>query len=475
MVPSDLFVRLSTRPTVAHRGSRPPRRPTASVLMPFAAVLMGLIVGIQFLSVGSASAATESSSTGQYRVVGNRFVAPDGRRFIPYGFVVYCLAMKKLTCEHSTKRDPNTDLERIRVAATFWHADAIRIQVAPEHLFHRGVVDPSYISLLDREVELANKLGMVAIVTDQTEQFRGPPLPTSSAVRFWKYMAAHYAFNPRVFFDLYNEPRLKPTSGEHWMWKLWRNGGTATVKGVTDRFVGMQRLVNVIRRRDATNVIIAEGNQGDHDLSLVRHYLLSGNNVAYGIEPDLTTADQTPAEWAKNWGNLSDRLPIAMEAFQDWPSTSVCNPQSPRLLPQLLDYLRQKHLGLIVWSLEGGQVIVGANLRRPTTFQETAVYDCGSTTASSGVGGHGRLEIAGRHHHRRRARPRSVPTGPTPSNVGPGQDILRFFRGISESSVLSSSSRGGGWFGIGTLLIVAIGVVLMAGGGVVYARWRRSR
>lgn len=409
-----------------------------------------------------------------YRVAGNEFVAPGGKQFIPYGFVIYCLAMKSLRCEHPTRHDPNTDIDRIRAAASFWHADAVRIQVAPEHLFHRGVVESSYVSVLDGEIQLANKLGMVAIVTDQTEEFKGPPLPTSSAVRFWRYMAAHYAGNRRVFFDLYNEPRLKPTSGEHWMWNLWRNGGTATVKGVTDHFVGMQRLVDVIRHAGAANVIIAEGNQGDHDLSLVRHYLLSGTNIAYGIEPDLTANDQTPVEWAKNWGDLSDELPIAMEAFQDWPSASVCNPRSPRLLPQLLDYLREKRLGLIVWSLEGGQMIVGTNLRKPTTFRGTSSYRCGNTGLTIGGRAHDRGYSGARAGQRPERNRIKEPPVIASADVGPGQDVLGFFRTMHSHGVVPQSPTSAGgpvpWSIAGSLGAIAVLFV----GGVVLRRRRRS-
>ncbi len=397
------------------------RSPVVSFLVAMALTVVA-VVGAAGLAASQAVASNRhrprvpaASGHQAYRIVGNEFVDPNGQQFIPYGFVLYCLALVSLSCEHASSSDPNTDSDRIRAAATFWHANTVRIQVAPEHLFSVSPDDTSYVAALDGEVHLANKLGMVAIVTMQTEQFRGPPLPTNSAIRFWRYMAKHYEHEPMVFFDLYNEPRLTPRLGADWMWSLWRNGGTDQVKGRQETFVGMQRLVHEIRHAGAHNVIIAEGNQGDHDLSLLPEYRLTGSNIAYGTEPDLTSSDSTPAEWAANWGTLSNSLPIAMEAFQDWPGTAVCNPDSPTLMPQLLGYLSSKHLGLIAWSLAGGNLIEHGQLDQPTTFAGASVYDCSARSSTSSAA----PASTGRHHHPRHAGIASGSSGQQ-GTAGPG-------------------------------------------------------
>lgn len=386
-------------------------------------VELTLLVGSPVGSSGAASPAVPGPGQ-TFRVVRNEFVAPDGRQFVPYGFVLYCLALTSLSCEHPTTEDPNTDFDRIWAASRYWHANTVRIQVAPQNLFGSAPYDASNLKILDEEVKLANRLGMVAIVTLQTEEFDGPPLPTRSALRFWGFMARHFRSNPMVFFDLYNEPRLTPRLGEEWMWNLWRNGGTAEVKGKEETFVGMQELVDRIRATGAENIIIAEGNQGDHDLSELPRFLLTGSNVGYGIEPDLTPSDDAPDQWAANWGNQASSVPISMEAFQDYPAAEVCNSESPTLLPELLDYLHDKRLGLIVYSLQRGDLVVGQNLEDPTTFSGVSAYPC--TDAASAVGAAPKKRHDRHHHHHGGQNDFGGAT------VGPGSVILAFFRANSS-------------------------------------------
>ncbi|MGH3548608.1 MAG: glycoside hydrolase family 5 protein [Pseudonocardiaceae bacterium] len=329
---------------------------------------------------------------------------------------------------------PNPDRERIRESATFWHADVVRIQVAQEYLFDQSPVDSSYVAELDSQVSLANSLGMIAIVTLQEQPFNGPPLPDASAIRFWQFMAGHYKNSPGVFFDLYNQPHLKTYQGENWMWNIWRNGGAVDAQGpppVHDTFVGMQTLVNDIRSEGADNVIVVEGNKTGHDLSGIPQYALTGSNVTYGMDPTLGSTDQTPAQWAANWGNLSDSVPVMMEAFQDWPGANNCNPNSPTLLPMLLAYLRSKNLGLIVWSLDGGNIIVGSNLEEPTSYEGTTTQPCtGGTTypphppkngSKSPTSGPGNPPTGG-------SQTQATPPTGTPDTIGPGALILDFFR-----------------------------------------------
>ena len=451
-----------------------------------------LVLSLSELSVAAPVSAPDA--TGSYHAVGNEFVAPNGNPFVPYGFVLYCLALASLNCEKPSAAEPNTDIDRIRVAASFWHANAVRIQVAPEHLFSSSAsANVAYLSTLDSEVKLANQLGMVAIVTLQTEESDGPPLPTESAVKFWNVIARHFRGNSMVFFDLYNEPRLTPRLGENWMWNLWRNGGSDQVKGKQETFVGMQDLVNVIRKLGASNVIIAEGNQGDHDLSDLPQYLLTGSNIGYGMEPDLTSSDDSPTQWATNWGNLADSVPIAMEAFQDYPTAGVCNSASPTLLPELLSYLHSRHLGLIAFSLNRGNFYVGNNLQDPTTFQGTSSYTCvpkpratSSTSARSKVS----TEKKGhKKHHKSKAAPvsGSQPGSSTQKDsanavdgdIGPGLDILTFFRANSRpaSAAIASSpvpAKNGPLAWVVVLIAVLVLLVLTVSARFAIHRRRRT-
>lgn len=381
------------------------------------AVAVALVMLVAPFGATTATAATPSIAD-TYHVAGNEVVAPSGKQFIPYGFVVYCLAETDYSCATgSNAKDPVSDLTKIKDAAMFWHANVIRMQVAEQNLDQNGTVNQTVLSDLKQQVSLANSLGMVAVITDQEEEYDGPPLPTAGAETFWNTITENFKSNARVFFDLYNEPRLKPDTSnpsetEDWMWNLWRNGGTATTDGNTYQFVGMQALVNQIRAGGANNVIVAEGNQGDHDLSGIPQYALDGGNIAYGMEPDLYGNDLTPAEWAANWGNLSDSVPILMEAFQDWPAAGVCNVNSPTLLPQLLSYLQSKHLGLVSWTLSPGVMMVGNNPEDPTSYAGATTQVCERNGGKVARAAASALLSTNRN--------------------GPGQLILDFFRANSQ-------------------------------------------
>jgi hypothetical protein len=352
--------------------------------------------------------------SGALRVAGNQVLDSAGHRYIPYGFVVWCLSSPDLSCTQPSSTNPNTDSDKIRAAATFWHANTIRIQVAWQHLFvgSSTTVDQSYLARLDGEVALAGSLHLVSIITLQTERYGGSIMPDSHAVSFWAVLARHYASDPNVMFDLFNEPRL---NAKHWpgwseagMWDIWQNGGSVTLAGdsTPTTYVGMQQLVDTIRAAGASNVVVAEGNQTDHDLSGLPQHTLSGQNITYGIEPDLGRggtfpyADDTPRLWTTNWGTLSATYPLMMEGFQDYPGASECNPRSPQLFPELLASLQADHLGLIFYSLDPGIGVVGHNLQQPTSFDSVTRFDCSADLATN--------------------------------EAGPGADLLRWFQANSS-------------------------------------------
>lgn len=337
-----------------------------------------------------------------FTVEGNRIVEADGQQYVPYGFVLWCLSDPDMS---SCDSGPTSDSAKITAAADYWHANTVRLQVAWENLFSGpgGSVSASFMTILDSEVALANSLHMVVIITQQTERFDGSLMPDSNSVRFWQYMAGHYQDNPMVMFDLFNEPRLVADPAT--VWNIWQNGGeVSSPSGGTTTYVGMQELVDTVRAAGADNIIIAEGCQKDHDLSGLPAHALTGSNIAYGTEPSLRTRgqdkDATPEQWEQNWGQLAQTYPIMMEAFIDYPGSDACNPDSPTLFPQLLSYLQQNHLGLLFFSMDPGEAVVGTNLEQPTTFDGSSTFDCSADLATN--------------------------------TAGPGQDLLNWYRAESQ-------------------------------------------
>ncbi len=337
--------------------------------------------------------ATAPPVTGTFTVSGNSILRPDGKRFIPYGFVLeWCAPVPGLPCNGAS---PSL-FDKINEAATYWHANTVRFQVSWESLFSgpNGTVNSLYIYQLDRQIQAANALHMVVILTQQTEHLGGSIMPDSHSLDFWTFVANRYKSNPLVMFDLFNEPRLSASDlgGKDALWNIWQNGGTVT--GTTDgsngTYVGMQTVVNTVRATGATNIVIAEGTGGDHDLSGLATHALTGPNIAYGTEPSLrllgNVPNYTPAQWATNLGIPSQTYPIMTEAFLGTPGTVDCDPASPTMFPQLVSYLQANHLGMIYFTLDAGEGVVGNNLVQPTTFQGVSTMDCGAPLATNTVG-----------------------------------------------------------------------------------------
>jgi hypothetical protein len=357
--------------------------------------------------VGGGPGLSASPAGSSFEVSGNKIIGPIGQRFVPYGFVLFCLATTTLACEHQSP----TDSQKMEAAATYWHANTVRLQVAQEHLFDRSPYDATYLAAIDQEVALAHSLGLAVILSLQEEEFGGPTLPTASATRFWAFMAAHFR-DSAVIFDLYNEPRLAPYDGFAWEWNIWRNGGHVDTHGIDETFVGMQSLLKTIRTIGAHNVVEAEGLGKDHDLSEVSTHYLTGANVVYGIEPDLNADLDTPAEWAKEYGDLADSVPVVMDAFQDYPTSGACFSHSPSVLPEEMNYLASKQLGLLVWTMAPGVTMVSIHLTDPTDYTGATQQRC----------------VAHNESHQ--------PVGPgynaqTNTN-GPGADILAYFEANSR-------------------------------------------
>ncbi|MBV8526706.1 MAG: cellulase family glycosylhydrolase, partial [Candidatus Dormibacteraeota bacterium] len=167
-------------------------------------------------------------------------------------------------------------------------------------------------------------------------------MPDRNSVDFWKSVAAHYASDPRVMFELYNEPHDTP-------WSVWRNGGTFTCNdGVTYNAAGMQQLTDAVRSSGARNVVVIGGLQYAYDLSGVPSVgAITGGNVAYATHPYEWVAD-TPARWDAAFGFLTHSVPVIATEF----GSSGCTPDS--YASSILNYFRTHGVSYTVWAWYAG-------------------------------------------------------------------------------------------------------------------------
>ncbi len=181
-------------------------------------------------------------------------------------------------------------LESIRVAIDRWNANCIRLPIRDDFWTGHGPYQNDgglgYRQLIDDAVNSCGGRG--AYIVLDLHRFRAPG---QEHLAFWKDLAGRYKNHPAVLFELFNEPH-------DISWKVWRDGGfvsdekSSTVaaaensqglKGFSS--VGMQSLLETIRREGAKNIVIAGGLDWGYDLSgILKGYALDdrgGHGVVY--------------------------------------------------------------------------------------------------------------------------------------------------------------------------------------------------
>ncbi len=308
-------------------------------------------------------AAPDSRNPVFSRVEGNHLLDTGRRVIMPYGVTLYGLARPNW-------RQASADQQRLmKGAMTQWCTNFIRLQLAPAHLLDRRPYDRDYVRAIEAQVAYAASWDQNVILSAQTEWDQsggGGPNPTPQTVHFWKLLAPLFKTDARVWFDLFNEPRLRAGDAAT-TWQVWQDGGA--VGGVP--YVGMQQLVNAVRSAGAPNLVFAEGPQAGETLAGVAEHLLTGANIAYAVH---TYSAHTPAQWDLRFGDASATVPVLDDEWSQSAADKTCSPDAGTWVPQFLVYLRQHQIGLGVWGFQPGVMLASAQTFAPTTIP--ADYAC---------------------------------------------------------------------------------------------------
>ena len=240
-------------------------------------------------------------------------------------------------------------------AVTAWNCNIVRIPMNQDYWFGCGGGGPNYQILIDEIVSYCQANNAYALLdlhwsgkqTGNTSpcgtgwgndaNTKQQYMPDDNSVTFWSSVAARYANNSAVLFDLYNEPYDYSGGG----WNIWRNGGTEATYGF--HTPGMQLLLTVIRSAGANNVVVAGGLDYAYDLTGVSGYALtdvpSGNGIIYSshVYPWKGTSNPSfPGYWGPNDGNskitpIASTYPVLIGEFGENyyfnpPTNSVSDP-----------------------------------------------------------------------------------------------------------------------------------------------------
>jgi hypothetical protein len=306
-----------------------------------------------------------------------------------------------------------------------WDANTVRLQIAQDKLIG---IDGScklaatgclaYYEEVQAVANYALRLGLTVVINDTTLPSPGfttnEPLPTQATEVFWKDIAAAYAGNPHVIFDLFNEPRGPGGAGAA-QWRVWRDGGA--VDGSS--FLGMQTVLSYIRNTlKAPNMVWADGLNGAGTLNGIAPHAASGTvdgapgsvgSYALSQAGDAVTGplvyafhhpmgNQTITAWRRDFGYLPALGFSVMDG--EWNNavdrTNFCWDDAPTTIPAYLKYLATERIGLTGWEL-GPQVnsAVGAigksvnwSLSTPFNYPNASLADSpasyGTPTTTSG-------------------------------------------------------------------------------------------
>jgi endoglucanase len=185
-------------------------------------------------------------------------------------------------------------------------------------------------------------------------------MPDADSVIFWQQVASIYKNYSNVLFELYNEPH--PPS-----WSCWASPCTITdntysndchcTKRLTFLSVGMQALVNTVRKTGATNLVLVAGMDWGFDLSQVARYSMKGSNIVYDTHL-YPYANKQPITWDAAFGAISKRYAvISAESGQYDCGTNY--------MSKLLSYFDAHQIGWVSWAW----VVAGSPCGYPRLIQ----------------------------------------------------------------------------------------------------------
>lgn len=253
-------------------------------------------------------------------------------------------------------------------AMSSWNMNVLRLPVSGCYY-----QDPRFLSTLDTVINQANQAGLYVILALFDDGKSGSPygqgaaVPKAEDVMFWKFMAARYAQNPMVLFDLFNEPA--GMTAQNYL----TGGGTVTGStGQTATIVGFQPLVDAIRSVGANQIIIAPANIPAQYPAVRIH----DSNVMYTMHIYSSIAANNPAVWDQQWGSLLGHYPLY---YGEWTVLSnsyvpqQCRPFTPAnaapLTEAFLQYMALRQMNWTAWQFRPYYLVQDMTSYTPTTFQ----------------------------------------------------------------------------------------------------------
>ena len=208
--------------------------------------------------------------------------------------------------------------------AAAWGANFVRLPLSESLWLNtctaaRPSNDPGYPTRVDAAVSSITSRHMVALLSLQwnvvAQCGAAGPQPMADAAYapgFWSAVAARYASNPLVAFDLYNEPHSITDS-------VWLSGGAALSGTTVYQAAGMQPLYDTVRAGAPQNLVFVSGNDWANRPAA---RLVAGTNIVNGIHdytcpstPCFSLSPYDAAAILQNWTGVAAGEPVMVTEF----------------------------------------------------------------------------------------------------------------------------------------------------------------
>lgn len=209
----------------------------------------------------------------------------------------------------------NNSLADYQLMVSAWHANTVRIALNQDFwLAGAAQHDPNYPAFVAQNVAWAEQAGMDVILdlhwNDKGDLSNTSPgqqrMADVNSVEFWREVATAYKNDPRVLFELYNEPH-------DITWDVWLGGGDSG-EGWTVH--GMQELYDTVRGTGANNLVLIGGLDWAYDLSGVATHRVNGTNIVYATHPYYyNNTARPPSDWDRGFGYLTATDPVIATEF----------------------------------------------------------------------------------------------------------------------------------------------------------------
>lgn len=347
-----------------------------------------LLVPVALFTIAGAPRAPQAGAqTNPFpHVQGNQLIGPSGQPFLLRGAVIE----SSLIYENSWQKNNNVTSKLNSAVFTAmsgsWHMNVVRVPIS--NWIYAS--NPTYyLSLLDQVIQEASQAGLYVILNLHDDQQSGSPygsgaqVPKPESVAFWQAIAARYASNPIVMYDIYNEPQYPDAT-------TWLNGGgtIAGSTGLSTSIVGMQALVNAIRATGSQQIIIIEG------ITTAGNLRIDDPEIVYSSHDYHEVAAGTPTTWSAKWGGLLGNYPLydgewallpnAAYAYQCQGATQA---NADQKVIDYMNFLDQFHISWTAWQFDTYRLIQDHTSFTPTRLNDpTNPWVCNTPNSTAGMG-----------------------------------------------------------------------------------------